>query len=115
MAAERASIEELSERLRPVFRKHGVLRAVVFGSAARGDTSRRSDVDILVIQRTDKRFLERYDPLLQEIVRAIPGRDVDLLIYTPEEIESLSDRPFVARMLREGKTLYEPTEEPPPG
>jgi uncharacterized protein len=117
MAAEHASaiIEELSERLRPIFRKHGVLRAVVFGSAARGDMSRRSDVDILVVQRTGKRFLDRYDPILREMVAAVPGRGVDLLIYTPEELESLSDRPFVGRILREGKTLYERSEEPLPG
>jgi uncharacterized protein len=116
MAAERASvIEELAERLRPIFQKHGVLRAVVFGSAARGEMSRRSDFDILVVQRTDKRFLDRYDPLLREVVAAVPERGVDLLIYTPEELQHLSDRPFVGRILREGKTLYERSEEPLPG
>jgi uncharacterized protein len=115
MAAEHAStIADLSQRLHPVFRRHGVIRAVVFGSVARGEMSRRSDVDILVVQRTEKRFLDRYDPLLREVVGAV-GRGVDLLIYTPEELESLSDRPFVARILREGKTLYERSEEPLPG
>jgi uncharacterized protein len=108
-------MDELSEQLRPIFLRHGVLRAVVFGSAARGEMSRRSDVDILVVQRTDRRFLDRYDPLLQEVVAAVPGRGVDLLIYTPEELLSLSDRPFVGKILREGKTLYERSEEPLPG
>lgn len=101
------SLDEVSRRLRPVFQRNGVVRAVIFGSAARGELSRRSDVDILVVQRTDKRFLDRYDPLLREIAQAIPGRDVDLLIYTPEELEALSVRPFIARALREGKVLYE--------
>lgn len=108
-------MQEFSSRLRPVFEKHRVLRAILFGSMARGEASRRSDVDLLVVQDTDRRFLDRYDPLLRDIVGAVPGRDVDLLIYTPRELELLSDRPLVATALREGKVLYESEQEPLPG
>jgi predicted nucleotidyltransferase len=88
------------------------MRAIVFGSLARGEPSRRSDLDLIVIQKTAKRFLDRYDRLLPEIVQAVPGRDVDLLIYTPEELASLADRPFVATALREGVLIYESKQEP---
>jgi predicted nucleotidyltransferase len=102
----------LASRLRPLFEKYGVLRAIVFGSLARGEDTRRSDLDLLIVQETDKPFLDRYDRLLKEIVQAVPGRDVDLLIYTPDELVSLAERRFVATALREGKAIYESEQEP---
>jgi predicted nucleotidyltransferase len=109
---ELGQLAELASRLRPIFVKHRVLRAVVFGSLAHGDASRRSDLDLIVVQDTEKRFLERYDDLLREITGAVPGRDVDLLIYTPEELAAMVDRRFIAAALREGKVIYESSQEP---
>ncbi len=82
-----------------------VLRVVVFGSFARGESGERSDLDIVVIQETDKRFLERVDELYQLI---LPRLDVDLLVYTPEEWRSLrNNRTFAKRIQKEGRTIYE--------
>jgi predicted nucleotidyltransferase len=104
-------LDALTAALRPVFEKHRIRRAIVFGSFARGDVTRRSDVDLLVVQETDKRFIDRYAGLLDDVVGAAGGRAVDLLVYTPAELESLSGRPFVKRILRAGVTIYEPREE----
>ncbi len=103
---------EIGERLRPILRRRGIRRAIVFGSLARGEATRRSDLDLILVWETERRFLDRYDELLAEIARAVPERDVDALIYTPEELARLSGRPFIATALREGKTIYEPDEEP---
>ena len=97
----------LAARLQPIFEKHRVLKAVVFGSLARGDISRRSDVDLIVIRDTEERFLDRYGDLGREIVQAVPERDVDLLIYTPQELVQMADRSFIATALREGRIIYE--------
>ena len=91
----RPDLDWLADRLDPLFEKKGVLRAVVFGSLASGDSSRHSDLDLIVVLSTNKRFLDRYDDLLSEIVLAVPGRDVDLLIYTPEELDRMAERPFI--------------------
>jgi predicted nucleotidyltransferase len=104
---EQDALETLASQLRPIFEKHRVLRAIVFGSLGRGEASRRSDLDLIVVQETDKRFLDRYDDLLREIAQMAPGRDVDLLIYTPQELAGMADRPFIATALREGKVIYE--------
>jgi len=40
--------KEIEGRIIPVLRKHDVVRAGLFGSFARGDVKKRSDVDILV-------------------------------------------------------------------
>ncbi len=97
----------LAARLQPIFRALGIRKAIVFGSLARGDASRRSDLDLIVLWETDRRFLDRYDVLLGPIARAVPERPVDLLIYTPEELRRISHRPFIARALGEGKVIYE--------
>lgn len=40
---------------------------MVFGSLARVEASRRSDLDLIVVVDTDARFLDRYDALLAPI------------------------------------------------
>ncbi|MCL2106130.1 MAG: nucleotidyltransferase domain-containing protein [Oscillospiraceae bacterium] len=42
------SVDEIKDRLTPVFRQYGVRRAVLFGSYARGEARPVSDVDLLV-------------------------------------------------------------------
>lgn len=103
-------LELIADKLRPIFKTHGVLKAIVFGSMARGECAKHSDLDLIVVMNTHKRFLDRYDDLLAPIVTAV-DRPVDLLIYTPEEIDAISHRPFIARALHEGITIYESVKE----
>ena len=97
----------LRERLLPVLRRSRVQKAIVFGSFARGEVSRHSDLDLILVQQTNRRFLDRYDGLLYELSRAVPERDLDVLIYTPEELAAMSQRAFIAAALDEGKVIYE--------
>jgi len=108
-------LNQLAAALRPLFTRLQVLRAFVFGSAARNETSRHSDLDLMVIWETPQRFLDRYDVLLPEIARAVPHRDIDLLIYTPAEFRAMADRPFIRRIRQEAKTIYESDKEPASG
>jgi len=105
------SLDDLRQALAPVFRRYGVRRALLFGSLARGEATRRSDVDILAVQETSKRFLDRYDGVLADAVRALPGMDVDLLLYTPDELQSIAHRPFIRSILTEGQVLYESNQD----
>ena len=112
-ARRRATLTKLTpslvrERLAPVFSRHKVLKAILFGSVARGEPSRHSDVDLIIVQRTDKRFLDRYEGLLYDLGAALPEAPVEVLIYTPEELDSLArSRRFIARALEEGQVIYE--------
>lgn len=109
-------LRELEVKLMPIFERHGVERAFVFGSVARGEHTRRSDVDLIVIQETGKRFLDRYEGILADIHSAIGPirRSVDLLIYTPSEFAELPRSAFVRRMLNESKVIYERKQESSP-
>jgi predicted nucleotidyltransferase len=83
-----------------------VLKAVVFGSFARKTQSRRSDLDLMIIVQTQKRFFERYEAF-NEIFELIPDPAIDMLIYTPEEFNNISHRAFIQKIVKEGSTIYE--------
>jgi predicted nucleotidyltransferase len=98
---------DIARIARPVFERHNIERAILFGSFATGRPSRKSDVDLILVKRTAKRYFERFEKLLEDLYRAIPGREIECFIYTPEELASISHRVFVRRALDEGKVIYE--------
>ena len=100
-------IDILKQRLQPLFKEHKIEKAILFGSLARNEASRHSDIDLILIKDTDLRFFDRYDGVLASFSQALPEYDVDMLIYTPEELEKISDRHFIRQALKEGKVLYE--------
>jgi predicted nucleotidyltransferase len=100
-------IEVLKKKLHPLFKEHKIEQAILFGSLARNEASRHGDIDLILIQNTHLRFLDRYEGILSSLSRALPEWDVDMLIYTPEELAQISHRNFIKRALIEGKVLYE--------
>ena len=72
-------IEELSEQILPVLKRFGVKKAAIFGSLAKGEESRESDVDILVEFETGKSLLDLAG-LKIELEETL-GRKVDVLTY----------------------------------
>jgi predicted nucleotidyltransferase len=62
------------------------IRAYVYGSVARGQQDESSDLDLLLVRQTDREFFDRIREVMS-LVTALGA--VDLLIYTPEELEEL--------------------------
>ncbi len=103
------SLEARLEKIKRGLEAYGADKAILFGSAARGKVDRWSDIDLIVIKDTDKRFLDR----LEEVIDAIrPDFGFDVLVYTPEEFERMRDEanPLITRALEEGKVIYERPE-----
>ena len=113
LAQERAAREDRRARLEHVLpglvdrlKALGARRVILFGSLARGDVGKRSDLDLIVVLDAPGRFLDR----LALVDEALRERDVplDVLVYTTEEFAELSrTRAFLRRALREGRVLYE--------
>lgn len=100
--------EEVAERIRPVLDQYEIEKGILFGSYALGTQTARSDVDLILIQRTSKRFLDRYEGILRDLYQVLRGVDIEVLIYTPEEMEAIRHRKFIERALNEGRVIYEP-------
>jgi predicted nucleotidyltransferase len=92
------------EQLRQALARFGCERALLFGSAARGDVHEGSDLDVLVVKRTDLPFVERPRGLYALLA---PGLAVDAVVYTPEEFSRLSADPrgVLASALADGVEL----------
>ena len=101
------TLRDIQKSLIPTFRRHNIKKAIVFGSLARGDDSSKSDLDLILVQNTEKRFLDRYDGILHELSCAVNGRDVEVLIYTPQELTAINQRSFIKTALQEGVVIYE--------
>jgi len=94
------------ERLIPLLQKSKARKAILFGSLATGRASRRSDLDLMIVMDTEKRFFDRHDEF-QEIFDSFPGLAIDLLIYTPEELERIRHRRFIRDIFSKGKVIHE--------
>ena len=72
-------LSELGRRVVPALRRHGVVRAGIFGSTARGDAHAESDLDLLVEFEQGRTLFDLVD-LRDELSRVI-GRTADLVTY----------------------------------
>ena len=98
-------MRDLEDKIIETFRPFKPERIILFGSMARTDHDEESDVDVIVVYETDKRFLDRLEELYSSW--NIP-KAVDILAYTPAEYEKMStESAFMQRILSEGKILYE--------
>jgi predicted nucleotidyltransferase len=75
-----ADIKKLSGQILPVLKRFGVKRASLFGSLARGEGGRESDVDILVEFEPEKSLLDL--ACLKLELEETLGRRVDVLTYS---------------------------------
>lgn len=103
-AAHAQALRQEAERLAATASALGAKQVVLFGSLARGTPALTSDVDLLIVWDTPLDFVTR----TVEIYRQLQPREaVDLLVYTPDEMTRMADRPFIRNALREGTVLYE--------
>ena len=103
MNTDRAALfEDLRRRLMPLRPE----RIVVFGSRARGEGSPDSDLDVIVVMRTEGSPAER-GVICGRPLRGI-GVPLDLIVYTPEEYAQYRTYPssIVHAAEREGIVLH---------
>ena len=96
-----AQLSDIRRRLADM----GVQKAILFGSLARGDVMPFSDLDLIIVQETDARFLDRLEPFYAGLDLRV---DADILVYTPEELAEMQTwNRFIQQALREGKVIFE--------
>ena len=98
-------IQQLRAFRRKVSRRYPIQKMVLFGSRAKGEARRDSDVDLIIVSDSfrrknavDRAYLMRLEWDLDYAV--------DFLCYTPEEFRVFSEAPGMVRQaLREGRTI----------
>lgn len=74
-------VNKIKKKIIPILKRNKVVRAGIFGSFARGEEKKKSDIDILVDIRNDKMSLldmVKLKMLLEKII----NRRVDLIEYS---------------------------------
>ena len=108
--AEIPTLAEIRKALTPALAASDAQRAIVFGSYARGEADEYSDLDLIIVAETDRRFITRFEDFttLWDVTDAW-RKDIDMLIYTSKELErmELSRNPFIEHALAEGVVIYE--------
>lgn len=87
------------------FLQFNPIKIILFGSMAADHHDEHSDVDLIIVYDTDKRFFDRLAELYMSW--SFP-RSVDILAYTPQEFDAmLQDTDFLRDVVSAGKILYE--------
>lgn len=94
----RQIIDELVKNYQPE-------KVILFGSRVSGKTHEWSDVDLVVIKKTNKKFRDRMHEASSSIDHILP---VDIIVYTPEEFKRMSkDSWFIKEeVIEKGQVVY---------
>lgn len=94
-------IRAISERLK---KEYNAQEVILFGSYARGEATRDSDVDLFIIAPTKERFFERMATVLR-LTRDLHYKlPLEPIVLTSEEVEKRLQRgdQFVKQIVEEG-------------
>ena len=100
----RDTLRNITERLK---REYQAEKVILFGSHARGEAGEDSDIDLLVIARTNERFFERMATVRRIIRDLRKGLPVSPIVLTSGEVkkkEAAGDQ-FVQNILQTGTEL----------
>jgi predicted nucleotidyltransferase len=93
--------EQLENRVATLVSNQNIVKVILFGSFAKGRAIPGSDVDILIVLRSDsRRFMDRIPEYLDAFSGI--GIGVDVFPYTVDELEN----PVARNALGTGKVLF---------
>ena len=101
----RERLKQELDRIIPDIISLGVEKIILFGSLSNDTVHASSDIDLIIVKNTEKRFIDRLDEFYSIIN---PRVAIDILVYTPEEFEGMKEsNQFIRFALKNGKVLYE--------
>ena|SRR3989338_3919898 len=105
--AHRRRIEENLHRIVEEIREYyDPEKIIVFGSAATGKAGPDSDIDMVVVRKTNEPFFNRGGKMAEHLNYDV---GLDLLVYTPLEFEiAAKEKPFFREeIVKKGRVLYD--------
>ena len=108
MSNKNAFEKEIKAITNQIIKKYKPQKIILYGSFARGDFRKDSDIDMLIVKESKKPRPERASDVYRltwEVERTLP---FEPLVFTPKELAErikLGD-PFFLTILKEGKVLH---------
>ena len=99
--------KELERMVGVLIKEYLPEKIVLFGSLSNGEVHEWSDIDLVIIKDTHKRFLDRIEEVLFMVY---PREGLNVVVYTPHEVKEMVNRKhyfFVDEIMKKGKVLYE--------
>lgn len=102
-------IQEIAQK---IVREYQPDKIILFGSWAWGTPGPDSDVDLLIVKKSEKRRIDRE----RDVGRILSGClfPADVLVYTPEELEASINQNhnlFIEDIVRNGTMLYSRSDD----
>ena len=89
-----------------IIRKFNIKKIIIFGSFARGDYHKGSDLDLVIVGEFKERFIDRIGKIIE-----LNDSDLEIntMVYTEEEFQKMikERRSFIEQALEEGIVVYE--------
>ena len=100
--------EKVDETVARIVQKFSPRRVILFGSFARGQSDRNSDLDLLVVMRQEVENPRRESVRIRRELRGI-SMPMDILVVSESRLQALADAPglIYREALRNGKVVYE--------
>ena len=92
-----------------IIKKFNLKKIIVFGSFARGDYHKGSDLDLVIVGEFKERFIDRIGKIIELNDSDL---EIEAIVYTEEEFQKMIQerRPFIEQVLEEGIVVYEKKE-----
>jgi predicted nucleotidyltransferase len=89
-----------------IIKKFNLKKIIIFGSFARGDYHKGSDLDLIIVGEFKERFIDRIGKIIELNDSDL---EIDVMVYTEEEFQKMIQerRPFIEQALEEGIVVYE--------
>ena len=89
-----------------IIKKFDVKKIIIFGSFARGDYHKGSDLDLIIVGEFKERFIDRIGKIIELNDSDL---EIEAMVYTEEEFQKMikERRPFIEQVLDEGIVVYE--------
>lgn len=95
---------EIEDIKNQIIIKYNPLKIILFGSCAKGIANKNSDIDLCIICH----YENKKDKLIDMLTKIECHRDVDFILYRPEDWENYikDSATFASLINREGVVLY---------
>lgn len=92
-----------------LIKKFNLKKIIIFGSFARGDYHKGSDLDLVIVGEFKERFIDRIGKIIELNDSDL---EIEAMVYTEEEFQKMIQerRPFIEQVLEEGIVVYENKE-----